>query len=162
MLSPSPLTHAHIHTHTQPYTLPVNTVNSTVESLYETSATEPEIYWEPGTQEEEIYAQMAQWGYQEIPRASVTLSKKLGEGQFGEVYKAELKVSKERSLDVAVKLVKKGAPAEERTKLLQEAANLGQFKHRHVVRLIGVVTIEEPVSLYPVVRTTYVGTYIIL
>ena len=145
-------THTHTHTHTQLYTLPVNTVNSTVESLYETSATEPEIYWEPSTQEEEIYSQMAQWGYQEIPRASVTLSKKLGEGQFGEVYKAELKVSKERSLDVAVKLVKKGAPAEERTKLLQEAANLGQFKHRHVVRLIGVVTIEEPVSLSPVVR----------
>ena len=143
--------------HTQSYTLPVNTVNSTVESLYETSATEPEIYWEPSTQEEEIYAQMAQWGYQEIPRASVTLSNKLGEGEFGEVYKAELKVSKERSLDVAVKLVKKGAPAEERTKLLQEAATLGQFKHRHVVRLIGVVTIEEPVSLSPVVHT-YVCT----
>ena len=90
---------------------------------------------------------ITKWGYQEVPRDSVTLSKKLGEGQFGEVYKAELKVSKERSLDVAVKLVKKGAPAEERTKLLQEAANLGQFKHDHVVRLMGVVTMGEPVSL---------------
>ena len=56
-------------------------------------------------------------------------------------------MSKERSFDVAVKLVKKGAPAEERTKFLQEAANLGQFKHRHVVRLIGVMTLGEPVSL---------------
>ena len=72
---------------------------------------------------------------------------KLGVGQFGEVYKAELKAPNGASLDVAVKLVKKGAPTEETTKLLQEAANLGQFKHRHVVRLIGVVTIEEPVSL---------------
>ena len=101
----------------------------------------------PSSKEEEIYVQMSQWRYQEIPCASVTLSKKLGEGQFGEVYKAELKAPNGASLDVAVKLVKKGAPAEERTKLLQEAANLGQFKHRHVVRLIGVVTIEEPVSL---------------
>ena len=103
---------------------------------------------------------ITKWGYQEVPRDSVTLSKKLGEGQFGEVYKAELKVSKERSLDVAVKLVKKGAPAEERTKLLQEAANLGQFKHDHVVRLMGVVTmgrtsefapasVSSPISLLP-------------
>ena len=117
------------------------------ESTYERSSLHREKYKKPGSNNEEIYTQMAQWGYQEIPRASVTLSEKLGEGQFGEVYKAELKVSEEKSLDVAVKLVKKGAPAEETTKLLQEAANLGQFKHRHVVRLIGVVTIEEPVSL---------------
>ena len=46
------------------------------------------------------------------------------------VYKAELKAPNGASLDVAVKLVKKGAPAEETTKLLQEAANLGQFKHK--------------------------------
>ena len=117
------------------------------ESTYERYSLHREKYKKPGSNNMEIYAQMAQWGYQEIPRASVTLSKKLGEGQFGEVYKAELKVSKEKSLDVAVKLVKEGAPAEERTKLLQEAVNLGQFKHRHVVRLIGVVTIEDPVSL---------------
>ena len=113
------------------------------------------IYYSPSEDIDGIFAQMAQWGYQEIPRASFTLSEKLGEGQFGEVYKAELKVSKERSLDVAVKLVKTGAPTEETTKFLQEAANLGQFKHRHVVRLIGVVTIEEPVSLCPVVHTYY-------
>ena len=118
-----------------------------------------EKYCSPSENEDGVYSQMAQWGYQEIPRASVTLSEKLGEGQFGEVYKAELKVSKERSLDVAVKLVKKGAPAEETTKLLQEALNLGQFKHRHVVRLIGVVTLGEPVSLSPVVHM-YIPTYL--
>ena len=89
---------------------------------------------------------MAQWGYQEIPRSKIILSKKLGEGQFGEVYKAEMRTVRGVSLDVAVKLVKEGAPDQERTKFLQEAANLGQFKHRHVVRLIGVVTCDEPVS----------------
>ena len=128
--------------------------NGIPEGIYEMSFCKEETYCSPSEDEDGVYSQMAQWGYQEIPRASVTLSKKLGEGQFGEVYKAELKVSKERSLDVAVKLVKEGAPAEETTKLLQEAVNLGQFKHRHVVRLIGVVTIEEPVSLYPGVHTT--------
>ena len=105
-----------------------------------------ESFLPPSSQEEEIYAQMAQWNYQEIPRESVPLSEKLGEGQFGEVYKADFKAVEGTSLGVAVKLVKKGSPPEERTKLLQEAATLGQFKHRHVVRLIGVVTLDEPVS----------------
>ena len=89
---------------------------------------------------------MAKGGYQEIPRSTITLSEKLGEGQFGEVFKAEMRTVRGASLEVAVKLVKKGSPPEERTKLLQEAATLGQFKHRHVVRLIGVVTLQEPVS----------------
>ena len=71
---------------------------------------------------------------------------KLGEGEFGEVYKAVLKTPKRTSQDVAVKVVKKGAPKEERLKLLQEAAILGQFRHRHVVSLFGVVTLGEPVS----------------
>ena len=121
-------------------------VNGIPEGIYKMSFCKEEKYCSPSEDEDGVYAQMAKWGYKEIPDASVTLSKKLGEGHFGEVYKAELKLSKERSLDVAVKLVKKGAPAEERTKLLQEAVNLGQFKHRHVVRLIGVVTLGEPVS----------------
>ena len=118
-----------------------------VDMIYNMSHCNSESYMAPSSKEEEIYAQMSQWGYQEIPRASVPLSEKLGVGQFGEVFKAELKAPNGASLDVAVKLVKKGAPAEETTKLLQEAATLGQFKHKHVVRLIGVVTLGEPVSL---------------
>ena len=31
-------------------------------------------------------------------------------------------------------------------KLLQEAAILGQFRHEHIVHLVGVVTVDEPVS----------------
>ena len=106
-----------------------------------------EMYWSPGNQEEEIYAQMSHRKYQEIPRDKVKMSTKLGEGQFGEVYKAVLESPTGTSQDVAVKLVKKGAPQEERMKLLQEAAILGQFRHRHVVSLYGVVTLGEPVSM---------------
>ena len=71
---------------------------------------------------------------------------KLGEGQFGEVYKAVLKSPTGTSQDVAVKLVKKGAPQEETLKLLQEAAILGQFSHKHIVPLVGVVSVDEPVG----------------
>ena len=118
-----------------------------VENLYKVEGADDDIYWSPSSVEDEIYSQMHHWNFQEIPRQCLTTSTLLGEGQFGEVYKAQLKMSRGRNLDVAVKLVKKGAPAEERTKFLQEAANLGQFKHRHVVRLIGVMTLGEPVSL---------------
>ena len=81
--------------------------------------------------------------YQEFDGDCVELTKKLGEGQFGEVYKAVLESPTGTSQDVAVKLVKKGAPQEERVKLLQEAAILGQFRHKHIVDLKGIVREEQ-------------------
>ena len=104
-------------------------------------------YWSPTNKEEEIYAQMALHKYNEIPRDRVTMSTKLGEGQFGEVYKAVLKSPTGTSQDVAVKLVKRGAPQIERVKLLREVAILGQFKHKHIIDLVGVVTVGELVGL---------------
>ena len=106
-----------------------------------------DLYWKPGLEEEEIYSQMAHWKYREIPHNLITISNQLGAGQFGDVYQAEWEIPQYGSVDVAVKLVKNGAPQEERVKLLQEAAILGQFKHRHVVSLLGVVTLGEPVSM---------------
>ena len=48
------------------------------------------------------------------------------------------------SAPVALKSVK-GTTGQERVKLLQEAAIMGQFAHNNVVRLHGVVTVGEPV-----------------
>ena len=103
-------------------------------------------YWTPSLKEEEIYLQMSRWNYREIPHNLITLSNPLGEGQFGEVYQAEWEIPQHGHVNVAVKVVKKGAPREERLKLLLEAAILGQFRHRHIVSLLGVVTLGEPVS----------------
>ena len=89
---------------------------------------------------------MSHCKYQEIPRDKLKMLTKLGEGQFGEVYKAVLKSPTGTSQNVAVKLVKEGAPQEETLKLLQEAAILGQFSHKHIVHIVGVVTVDEPVS----------------
>ena len=108
----------------------------------ELTATMEGHYWLPGFKEEEIYQQMASHHYQEFDGECIELLNKLGEGQFGEVYKAVLKTPTGTSQDVAVKVVKKGAPQEERLKLLQEAAILGQFRHRHVVDLKGIVRDE--------------------
>ncbi len=48
-------------------------------------------------------------------------------------------------VEVAIKTVKACSDLE-RIKLLQEAAIMGQFAHCNVVRLLGVVTVGDPVS----------------
>ncbi len=68
----------------------------------------------------------------------------LGAGEFGEVYKA-LWETPYYVTHVAIKMLKKDATEEEMVKFLQEAAIMGQFRHPHIVRLLGVVTVDQPV-----------------
>ena len=70
----------------------------------------------------------------------------LGSGQFGHVNKG-VWLSLEGPVDVAVKTLKVEASEEEIVKFLQEAAINGQFHHPNIVKLHGVVTVGEPVSL---------------
>ncbi len=46
---------------------------------------------------------------------------------------------------MAVKMLKAGSSEDDKVKFLQEAAINGQFRHINVVRLMGVVTLDEPV-----------------
>ena len=103
------------------------------------------IYWSPGATEDVIYGQMSQNKYQELPRSSVHLGEALGEGEFSDVYRGEWQ-STMGCVEVAVKVSKDCLESDERLKLLQEAAVMGQFLHPRVVRLFGVVTLGEPVS----------------
>lgn len=48
---------------------------------------------------------------------------------------------------MAVKLLKEMASETDKIKFLQEAAINGQFHHRNVVKLLGVVTVGEPVGV---------------
>ena len=68
-----------------------------------------------------------------------------GSGQFGTVNKG-IWQSPMGAMDVAVKQLQPGASEEEKIKFLQEAAINGQFRHPNVIKLMGVVTIGEPVS----------------
>ena len=77
---------------------------------------------------------------------SVRFSDKLGSGQFGQVCKGAWSVDG-AAMELAVKTLKPGAPEGEKVKLLQEAAIMGQFFHPNVVKLYGVVTVGEPVSV---------------
>ena len=101
-------------------------------------------YWSPAPTTEAIFDQMSKSMYLEIPLSSLNEKSKLGEGEFGEVFKGEW-TSSARTLPVALKTLKSSASEEERLKLLQEAAIMGQFNHPHIVRLYGVVTLSEPV-----------------
>ncbi|XP_061668808.1 tyrosine-protein kinase Blk [Syngnathoides biaculeatus] len=78
-----------------------------------------------------------QW---EIPRETLKLVKKLGAGQFGEVWMGYYK----NTLKVAVKTLKEGAM--EPKAFLQEANLMKQLQHQRLVRLHAVVT-REPILI---------------
>ena len=82
------------------------------------------------------------------------LLEELGSGQFGHVCKALWTVS-DNTLLLAVKTLKPLAPEDEKVKFLQEAAIMGQFCHPNVVKLYGVVTMGEPVSVYTQIQSVH-------
>ncbi len=51
----------------------------------------------------------------------------------------------DRGTEVAVKVLPTQTAEEERVKLLQEAAVMGQFRHPNVLSILGVITCEDPV-----------------
>ena len=69
---------------------------------------------------------------------------RLGSGQFGMVDKGVWQ-SPAGAVEVAVKTLQSSASQKDRVKFLQEAAINGQFRHPNVVKLLGVVTVGEPV-----------------
>ena len=73
------------------------------------------------------------------------LSDQIGSRQFGNVMKG-VWLLPGGSKEVAVKILKEESSEEDKIKFLQEAAINGQFWHPNVVKLVGVVTIGEPVS----------------
>ena len=77
----------------------------------------------------------------------------LGAGEFGTVNKG-IWQSPVGAMEVAVKQLRPGATEEEKIKFLQEAAINGQFRHPNVVKLMGVVTTGEPVSITLILSCT--------
>jgi len=73
------------------------------------------------------------------------ITEHLGSGQFGTVNKG-IWQSPAGVLQVAVKTLQSSVSQGDRVKFLQEAAISGQFRHPNVVKLLGVVTVGEPVS----------------
>lgn len=74
-----------------------------------------------------------------IQRKQITLASFLGSGAFGEVYEGCVSnVGNEPETRVAIKTLRKGATEQEKAEFLQEAQLMSNFKHEHILRLIGV------------------------
>ena len=69
----------------------------------------------------------------------------VGHGQFGEVFKG-IWDTPYGPQEVAIKMLKEASSDVETVKFLQEAAIMAQFRHPHIVRLLGSVTVDKPVS----------------
>jgi len=110
---------------------------------YEFPSTESEHYWCPANNEADLYRQLSQHKYQEIPRSSVIQDEQIGEGEFGVVCQGEWQNVSGVVQQVAIKMLHS---EDNKVKFLQEAAAMGQFNHPHVARLFGVVTVGKPVS----------------
>ncbi|GMR36686.1 hypothetical protein PMAYCL1PPCAC_06881 [Pristionchus mayeri] len=96
-----------------------------------------------------------------IPPEAIRVTAVIGGGEFGDVCKALLNTTMLRRMDgvltshsfdremetVACKTLKAGSSSKAMQDFLLEASIMGQFSHPNVVRLIGVVTKNEPVMI---------------
>ena len=74
--------------------------------------------------------------------------KYIGHGQFGTVNLGKWNQDYVDPMDVAVKVCRSEANEAQKTKFLMEAAIMGQFRHKNVVKLYGVVTMSEQVCAW--------------
>eukprot|EP00045_Choanoeca_perplexa_P006657 m.57320 g.57320 ORF g.57320 m.57320 type:complete len:503 (+) comp13722_c0_seq1:274-1782(+) len=79
-----------------------------------------------------------QW---EIPRSSITLQRKLGSGQFGDVWAGIWN----NTTQVAVKTLKPGSMSAE--EFLKEAAVMKRLRHPKLIQLYAVCTDKEPIYI---------------
>uniref|UniRef100_A0A672NL44 receptor protein-tyrosine kinase n=1 Tax=Sinocyclocheilus grahami TaxID=75366 RepID=A0A672NL44_SINGR len=76
----------------------------------------------------------------EIHPSHITKQKVIGAGEFGEVYRGSLKIPGRCEVAVAIKTLKPGYTEKQRLDFLSEASIMGQFSHKNIIRLEGVVT----------------------
>lgn len=81
-----------------------------------------------------------------IKREQITLTKRIGSGAFGEVFEGLAKdiVKGEPETRVAIKSLKDRANPCEILEFIKEAKLMNNFKHRHILQLIGVCLDNDP------------------
>ncbi|XP_062503039.1 ephrin type-A receptor 4a-like isoform X2 [Corticium candelabrum] len=100
------------------------------------------IYWQPAKSVEKLYAQFAGKRFRMIQRCDIVIQETLGSGEFGTVAKGTW-MGSEGGVAVAVKMLNSSSN-EDRVRFLQEGAIMGQFKHKNIVALRGLVLDGEP------------------
>ncbi|XP_036141230.1 proto-oncogene tyrosine-protein kinase ROS isoform X3 [Monomorium pharaonis] len=80
-----------------------------------------------------------------IRQEQITLTKFLGSGAFGKVFQGNAKDLEGPGITpVAIKMLRKDASSQEKTEFLQEARLMSHFRHKHVLRLLGVCLDTDP------------------
>ena len=69
------------------------------------------------------------------------------QGAFGTVRRAMLRPECGEPATVAVKMLRPHAQPRDKRRFLEEAVLMGVFDHRHVLRLLGCVSVGEPLML---------------
>ena len=112
-------------------------------------------FWTPHDTIKGIFDQMSRRQFREISIGELTRDKKVGEGNFGYVYRGMWKSpSGGVPVPVAIKSIKcqeEGA----NFLFLKEAVIMGQFDHVNVLKLLGVVTLSHPIIM--VTELMYIG-----
>ncbi|CAJ0584718.1 unnamed protein product, partial [Mesorhabditis spiculigera] len=82
-----------------------------------------------------------------IMHGNVTKTQKIGEGNFGEVYKGTLRDDGNTETPCAIKLCKGDVTKKEITEFMKEARVTRILNHKNIVRFYGVAAQESPVML---------------
>ncbi|XP_034393029.1 ephrin type-A receptor 2 isoform X2 [Cyclopterus lumpus] len=91
----------------------------------------------------------------EIHPSHITKQKVIGAGEFGEVYRGNLKMPGRKEVAVAIKTLKPGYTEKQRQDFLSEASIMGQFSHQNIIRLEGVVTKCKDYFKHAMIVTEY-------
>uniref|UniRef100_A0A915CD16 Tyrosine-protein kinase n=2 Tax=Parascaris univalens TaxID=6257 RepID=A0A915CD16_PARUN len=82
-----------------------------------------------------------------MKNSAIRMTKKLGEGAFGEVYLAEFISDEGQLTKVAVKTMREHCTREARLKFMKEARIMRKFQHPNIVRIVGIVVDEHPLLI---------------
>ncbi|CAG7725945.1 unnamed protein product [Allacma fusca] len=89
-------------------------------------------------------------GVPQIRRHHISFTKFLGSGAFGEVYEGialSLPSAIAEDNRVAIKTLRKGASPNEKLEFIQEAKLMTQFRHPHILQLLGICVDTDPCCL---------------
>ncbi|XP_029165154.1 insulin-like growth factor 1 receptor isoform X3 [Nylanderia fulva] len=83
-----------------------------------------------------------------IEEQQIILGNLLGSGTFGQVFRGTLKNFERSDTPVAIKMLRKNASLKEKKKFLREAKLMNYFRHKHVLRLLGIcVDTDSPMIM---------------
>ncbi|CAJ0557916.1 unnamed protein product, partial [Mesorhabditis spiculigera] len=81
----------------------------------------------------------------ELTISQLVMGNKVGEGAFGEVYRGQLYLDKERQMAVAIKKLKNATvPAEQKDQFVAEARLCRRLHHDNIVKFRGVMVEQQP------------------